>query len=841
MSQTFPAFRYTEVLSDDEARKRLTDFRKKTEDNLNHLKEQCEQKGNTILARWQKKRGAKREAFLLEVDPQMYLGRWPEIEFAQKQERATHMEGYNEHHPDNHLGIMLREHRNICLLPYLSMGSLKDDGAKILKLIHNRIAFSPQQWAVHDNQILDKQWKLGSLETAFNRNSVVMHGSQYGELVAWSAAAAHAQDTIGYPRAVLVFEAQYQLSEVLRSFVDKILEGSGPDKGNADTFNKAVQAGLQKWTGKSSCVEFASTFLNQPFAAPPSFSVKALLDISQGQLNLHSDHLWNLQIDPTSFRDYAGKVVDGGGRGLTKTAQRLDIAMKLIEDSNTRTTWEWIVLEVQKIQQLENGIGHSVRPGTNLPAPYSRAIEGLGALVTDLMNRLAIQIFELLPTRAGFVSKWDLTGMQQTQNMAAPPSRMDGDRNMVHLYEKDILEFCLMSIIINLIMEPMKLASVDGIFERLEYNNHDLTDLFAMLDEHLSRSAKDKTNAEEVARLDELLYDFFSDLAALHQINSIIRIHRPTVVIPSIKVAQGINSGKAWQYMRAGYLDAQPKGMRRLVRGIEAEQTEAQNALATLVGNFLKTPKPAGSRATQKWLDQDEKQRAESALVWAQMRSHQRQILTRLKIDNEYIEEDVKVLSADISPEHIAHLENEREQVENRIKEIAAEKEAKKARPKTDPQTQWGSNTPTAEASAASKIKTKTRTEQSIPELGRQLAALPIAEPAEPKVRVRRGNLEVLRALYPNPNFEERTKFIEWTAFVAAFGEVGFRARATGHGSIYAIEPVEGCRWFRMGAINVHKPHKYGTKYSAVQFLKIGRQMSRWFGWSAETFELMPN
>lgn len=58
-----------------------------------------------------------------------------------------------------------------------------------------------------------------------------MYGSDYGKIkpwdgrsVSWDAGAAHQGDTLGFPRAQLVLEAQANIMAFLRTVMDKILE-----------------------------------------------------------------------------------------------------------------------------------------------------------------------------------------------------------------------------------------------------------------------------------------------------------------------------------------------------------------------------------------------------------------------------------------------------------------------------------------------------------------------------------------------------------------------------------------------------------------------------------------
>jgi hypothetical protein len=237
--------------------------------------------------------------------------------------------------PDTTQGLARRPFRTVCLLPFLNLASLKDDPARLLNFLYNRVKFTPEQWVPYDNYLLDKQWQIGSLATVYNKNCIVMHGPSFGKLIHWQSRSAHAWDIVGYPRAILVLEAQLKLSEVLMAVVEKLLVGH-ESGNNTSNFNEALESGMRKATHNSSCVEFASFFINQPFSVPPTFDIKSLLAIAEAQVNLHADHLWLLQIDPLSLRRYVNLAIEGTYREtLTTHNQSVMGALKLMEDSKS--------------------------------------------------------------------------------------------------------------------------------------------------------------------------------------------------------------------------------------------------------------------------------------------------------------------------------------------------------------------------------------------------------------------------------------------------------------------------------------------------------------------------
>jgi hypothetical protein len=512
-----------------------------------------------------------------------------------------------------------------------------------------------------------------------------------------------------------------------------------------------------------------------------------------------------------------------------------------VKDAMTFWTWEWILQEVQKIQVLRSGYRDNIYPGMPLPPVYAQSVGGLGALLVDLIQRLGAHTKALLPSRPGFRAKWDVKYFQRLQSMAYAPRRNDGSNLIIDLYSTDPLEFCLISLAGTLIM--LSNSEVDG--DRncdWEYSLHEPSELFAILDDHLSNATK-HGKKEDIARLDEVLYNSYSDLSALYQMLFIVRLHQPRVPVRTLEDAIKTETGRAWRYTKAGYLDQDhrvsdhSKNTENMDDKIKAQQT-----LGSLLGEFLGTTNPTGSKASHKWLDQDQTQRSASSRLWAQMRSRHRQTLERLRIGNDDLEADLRVLSADLTPEHISSIERERAEILARIAAKETQKTTRKQPSEAEIQTRWG-NSP-AEVSVPApepKIKVKTRSNKPAEQLDLGLTDLEISdnneEPPPVKVAVSKRTLEILQSLYPKPNLEERTKNVAWASFLYAMAEVGFAARQI-HGSMYSFEPNPTCKWYGRGRIIFHKPHPE-PKYEAWKLLGIGKRMTKWFDWNADTFELL--
>ncbi|CAG8976490.1 hypothetical protein HYALB_00005987 [Hymenoscyphus albidus] len=804
----------------------------RTRENLQYLREQCEVNGSLIVKRWKKKSSEKRKVLLSLVDPDIYPNQ-SDIRFSQEFVGLPNIKKYCQLQipyavPEEHRqGNVRRPYRNICLLPYINFQGLKDNPAKLLHLIYNRINYSPQQWAPFDNYLLDKQWNIGTFATVYNRSCIIMHGTDYGKLVPWNEDLAHTWDIVGFPRANLVLEAQMRLSEFLKGVVERLLDGNFISEENSGgSFDQAFASGLKKVTGLSNCVEFASKLINQPFSAPPSFNISSFRSIAESQKNFHADHLWLLQTDPLSMRHYAANLLNGVQRENMRRPQKMyTISIMLMRNLTSLQIWEWIEEEVHKLGAFDG----QIKPGIVLHPTYAHTLARLTALLSHLIRDVAGFCLVAIQTRPGFRSEYRKEITYFSRSVEKVVHHRKDDLTTIELYEKDPLQFCLLAL-----TEASMVSLNDTSIDALYTVSHEPVEILAILEDHLT-----KAREQDASRLDEVLYASFSDLSALHQILFMVRLHQPRVPTLSIEEAMKENEGKAWRYLRAGYLEQDCLGPCNVET--EDERIQACKLLGNFMEKFLNTEKPTGSKVNQKWLDQDKTQRAACSQFWAQIRKRYRQILELIKLGEDDISNDLMVLSADLDLKQISEVQNEHEEIMKAIVSVRTQKVEKNNTPKAEPiQTQWGTDAQLENKPSAFgvKVKVKTHTDNFAMEAlvecteNNEEEALPAI-----KVAVSKRALDTLQALYQKPSFEERTKSIDWVSFVHAMNEAGFIARQI-HGSEYSFEPASTFPWYGRGKIVFHKPHPE-PKYEAWKLLGIGKQMKKWFGWDADTFELL--
>ena len=778
--QGIDRFAYETELSISEASKITKERVRNIVADRDHLRT-CVLHGNTILSRWKKKSRDKREACLLQVDQQLYPHQWFLPRYAYQFPHWTEA----------------RKHRKSWLLPYLNLEALKKEPFRLLGLLHNRVVYSPEQWAPYDNKQIKLGWEYGALDSPYCSGSIIMHGPHYGEITEWDKAAAHRWASIGYPRAGLILEAQESIMRLLRGVVDLLLEDINISlPGAAEKWNQATAIGFKQ----TNSLEFWSPFINQPFSAPPLFKIANLVSIAKAKKEAAEDHLWLLQTQPSymrrAIRDLGSATVY---EGANRQSMFCTIAIELVDELNAFGVWRNILEECENVQHQDNRFRDSIHPGERLPKQYDQALGALELMLVNQMHHQAKHLAAFIPQRPGFRHLW--------QTESRTPGQFSVRRTagfpVTEGFYKDALDWCLMQL----------LGDPDGI------RRFDQAMLFEFLNEHLANSS-----SAERARLDQALYDKLSDLAALYELLTAVRLHRPLSTNRDIDDVKRTELRKGWRYLDAGAGDAMTSADRL--------------PLGKLLQHFDSLSVPSGKQ-DRAWLEQSERSRGALSAFWTKVREDHEKWLRKLQLPPEDIRIDVEALSADSQPEHVAAVEAERASILARIENAGPHPTNEST------QTQWGIEEPKDVAiTVRSKVKQKSRPE-NVPETvqaqSNEIATANDKDSSPPAgdsklspstIHVKQRTFTLLRSMFPSRP-EESRKTIEWDSFVLAMAEVGFVAKHSG-GSAVSFEKEQHLDG-QEGRIIFHKPHPV-AKIDPVMLHSMGRRMRKWFGWDKELF-----
>lgn len=292
--------------------------------DLKALRERIALSSNTIQERWRRKSPLERKAWLLQVRPNIYPHKNPLLVLA-----TPPVSG-------NRTQAQMQSFRIVHLLPYINLGSLSGDSARLIGLLHHRAIKKPQDWVLFDDKQIQIAWNHGCLAHTFAPGCIYMQGDRYGEWEPFNHPKVHYGDSFGSPRALLVLEAQRYLLEFLRDITGAILENTGrsdlevplgcaiQDSPACDKWINFGNSGPrtdQREPGLSS----ARTLSNQPYSAPPMCDIDAPIEIVESQVAEVQEELWLLQTEPNYFHEKAKRYkeqwlgTNPGTRGLLPT------------------------------------------------------------------------------------------------------------------------------------------------------------------------------------------------------------------------------------------------------------------------------------------------------------------------------------------------------------------------------------------------------------------------------------------------------------------------------------------------------------------------------------------
>lgn len=83
--------------------------------------------------------------------------------------------------------ILLQQHRETFLLPYMNIETLSKDGSRLLRLLFHRVKHLPEEFVTFDNRQLLTGWHIGAFEERFNPGCVIMYGPSLGRWKTFSA------------------------------------------------------------------------------------------------------------------------------------------------------------------------------------------------------------------------------------------------------------------------------------------------------------------------------------------------------------------------------------------------------------------------------------------------------------------------------------------------------------------------------------------------------------------------------------------------------------------------------------------------------------------------------
>ncbi|KAH6883407.1 hypothetical protein BKA58DRAFT_448190 [Alternaria rosae] len=783
--QRFDEYAYTKAIDNHDAQSLLSKYVKHMKEDQKYMKDSLQCYGDALLNWWRTRRPNGRKAFLEQVSPELPKSKEAQVDYQCKRFKLADAGFMSTQHLLETKRADRKRNRQAFLLPYLNVPTLAKDSFTLLGLLQARTSSPFEDWAVFDNDQLTLNWNCGFLDVNFNRGCVILYGPDYGKLKRWNADLAHRRDAMGFPRAELLLEAQATLLRILRHIMTKALErmsSSATIPQGTDLLTHSLSSGRT-----SSQTDAAwSSYVHQPSSAPPRLDFAALTSEVRTRLDDIHDHLWLLQTEPIYLRRYLRLIGQASSidahRNTDWGAEILLAEVKAIVD--TYWFWQGVADELDIITSIYNRFRDQIAPGSPLPVNYEKALGSLEAMLAQGIDLRALQLSALKHERPAFSDLYEyiydpahrstLSSLKKTPDM---PRKEDE-------YKTHRLWWCLGNMLGDYDMPT-----------RVPYPM-----LLGMLDDHLQSS-----DAKERKKMDEIMYERFSDYATMLKLFESLRFHRPSYAKRDAEDCKLTEDRLGWRRIR-------------LADPILGPVSRLLGSLRTL----QRTQPPAGGK-TRKWLEAFNADHAAAQNFWLTFSTSFEKWHERCKFSVEDTRASVKVLGFWKSEDYEKLLQAKR-------KAVLSDIEKRTNRVGDSAFLPLPLSAPNTMEVDAHKVKDKIKTHG---EVKADTPAPPRPEDVASSsklIPVPKRALSIFRSMFPD-TLQERSAEIAWHAFVLSMTDAGFSSHNAG-GSIVIFEENAG-----PGKIIFHRPHP-SSKVDPIMFQGMGRRMNKHFGWNRETFAM---
>lgn len=792
-------------ISNATAKEKAKKLATQAEQDRQYLQIKLQQYGDAVKKKWEKLARERRRALILAAQPSLYQDKWPEL---------RSMFGYDHKAFGNHEEVWVdvrdtkklqelaardEKFRNGYMVPYLNLETLMDDRSKILSLLHYRSTYKLEDWVMFDSAQAKRAVEGGNLSREYNENCVIMFGERYGDLVKWHRAQCHRWNLIGYPRAIIILEAQAFLLGFLRRLVDGIV----PPSSTATVGNAEWTLLASRGFKATNQTESWSALANQPFSAPPSLAPADISKKVRAQLQAAEDHLRFLQTDPAYFHRSIAMQRKGehfvhmSSEEISTSIASFAVVLPITHVTRLRQLLE----ECEYVQRVHDQYKSSIEVGGVLPEVYERALGALEIFVINLYHAERYLLAEMLPRSPGFYRNHKYLKNADGHTVSKIRLRKtDCDPNETN-------EACYSD-------DPLLFAMYNPCGDPEDNRLFSIPFLMSFIEDLLARGT-----AEQHARIDQALYDQIGRMSVYGEILVNLRLTRPL-------------SEPMWLDMVNE--DYKQRAAWRTWMCTPAKHDAAENKkFSELLEAFYKHSMPVGKKDAE-WLTKAAESRKYMADFWAYARQVRRSKVTGIGLSDSDIEADVALFAADQSEEYLQEIRAEEDMVR---KAIAAAAAAKAGFQEEAPvQSQWeGKEENNKFVLAVGRVKPKTRPEHE--PVTNELAT-PVDEYAQNQdsrtcIPVNSESLRIFARIFPSTTDTTFKGAVQWKQFVTAMTDAGCSATHTG-GSAVSFE--RKARDGADGTIVFHKPHP-DTEMDNFMLRMMGKRLKKWFGWDEGTFE----
>jgi hypothetical protein len=311
-----------------------------------------------------------------------------------------------------------------------------------------------------------------------------------GELVQWDKSLSHGWLQVGYPCALLTFEAQRNLSRFLRTAVELLLTNDleNAAKGN-DNWHKLVSTGF---TGVQGSIP-NPLYIERAFSAPPSFEPTYIAELCGSKYANAEDDLVQLQSQPRYVRYLLDELNNTMAHMTPKYETRAINLNCLAARSVMRyTAWAFITSEADMLVEHRSEDHAKLQKDSLLPARYDMALLRFEAAAMKAFQMTTFTLLYILQDLSAFQEHWDFS--------ADSPTRSTSSEND---FQKDRLFWHLMEL-------------ADFEYGRTRSASFHLDQIQSLLAQH----------PRERERVNQPLLDRISDLSAMDEVITAVRYLR---------------------------------------------------------------------------------------------------------------------------------------------------------------------------------------------------------------------------------------------------------------------------------------------------------------------------
>lgn len=588
---------------------------------------------------------------------------------------------------------------------------------------------------------------------------------------------------------------------LLRKIVDAVMVGVPVSMSSrTDKWQRTITAEGFKPMGS---IEPWSSYTHGFLCAAPNVDSMDILGLARSRRERAEDHLRALQCNiPYMRRQIQALFGAPIWKGVSAAEKGGMLGAEMQFAISDYVLWRCLETEVQHFCAIRLRYGDIVAQGKPLPRDYDQALGALGfLLINQILSRSEMLVRELSCAPA-FSKYW-----ARKKPATGGPMRMfpSIDNNTMDLFNTDRLYW----ILAQLTNHPDKI------------NAFDFPMLFAMLHEHLAGSPR-----KESERLNELMHQHINDLAACHELMTIVaKLHRPQSTNSGVEEAAKTKR-LAWRIIAGAEAANKADGLKHL-------HTILSRTGVDLMDAFKQHKPPQGPRG-EPWLEYNGQLYSAMGKFWGSMKVLE---LTHATVTPDEKAEFNGVLSFWTTTEHTGAVHAEEtailKEVERRQRELAT----------PVPVFMDSQETPYNVDSASTRNKKKTRPEREARDMGvnpatdtsgvEDMHRLALADDDAPiildPIPVSRRNFdEVFGAMFPTDKVEAK-RSVDWNTFLRAMKAVGC-ALHNGSGGSEVLFKHE-----KFGKIVFHKPHPE-SKIDPIKLHAWGHRLARRFQWSRARF-----